>query len=75
MYANVEAGQAYRNQVEKVTFAVAETIANEDAEVEKLLKDDDIQYVVVMALIVCDKPLRISNAVYKEIIPRVKWKA
>ena len=34
------------------------------------MQDDDIQYVVDMGLIVRDKPLRISNAIYKEIIPR-----
>ena len=55
---------------ERVRRVIAPMLANEDAEVENLLKDDDIQYVVDMGLIVRDKPLRISNAIYKEIIPR-----
>lgn len=34
------------------------------------IKDDDIKYVEDLGLIVRDKPLRISNAIYREIIPR-----
>lgn len=37
---------------------------------EEMMADDDIQYTVDMGLVVRDKPLRISNAIYKEIIPR-----
>lgn len=35
---------------------------------EQHLKDDDIQYVVDMGLVVRDKPLRIANAIYREVI-------
>ncbi len=34
------------------------------------LNDDDIQYTEDLGLIVRDKPLRIANAIYKEVIPR-----
>lgn len=55
---------------ERVRNVIAPILANEDGEAEKQLKEDDIQYVVDMGLIVRDKPLRIANAIYKEIIPR-----
>ena len=55
---------------ERVRRVIGPILANEDGEVEEQLKDDDIQYVVDMGLIVRDKPLRIANAIYKEIIPR-----
>lgn len=55
---------------ERVRNVIAPMLANEDGEVERHLKDDDIQYVVDLGLIVRDKPLRIANAIYKEIIPR-----
>lgn len=53
---------------ERVRRVIAPMLVNEDAEAENLLKDDDIQYVEDMGLIMCDKPLRISNVIYKEII-------
>ena len=37
---------------------------------ESKIADDDIQYVVDMGLIIRDKPIRIANAIYREIIPR-----
>ena len=55
---------------ERVRRVIGPILANEDGEVEAHLQDDDIQYVVDMGLIVRDKPLRVSNAIYKEIIPR-----
>lgn len=55
---------------ERVRRVIAPILANEDAEAEARLSDDDIQYVVDMGLVVRDKPLRIANAIYKEIIPR-----
>ena len=55
---------------DRVRRVIAPILANEDAEVEHHLSDDDIQYVVDMGLVVRDKPLRIANAIYKEIIPR-----
>ena len=55
---------------DRVRRVIAPILANEDAETETHLSDDDIQYVVDMGLVVRDKPLRIANAIYKEIIPR-----
>ena len=55
---------------ERVRNVIAPILANEDGEVEQHLKDDDIQYVVDLGLVVRDKPLRIANAIYKEVIPR-----
>jgi hypothetical protein len=55
---------------ERVRNVIDPILANEDGEVEELLKEDDIQYVVDLGLIVRDKPLRIANGIYKEIIPR-----
>jgi hypothetical protein len=40
-----------------------------DAEMEGV-KTDDLQYVQDMGLVSTDKPLRISNAIYREVIPR-----
>lgn len=55
---------------ERVRNVIAPILANEDGEAETHLKEDDIQYVVDMGLIVRGKPLRIANAIYKEVIPR-----
>ena len=55
---------------ERVRKVIGPILANEDGEVEQHLKDDDIQYVIDLGLIVRDKPLRIANAIYQEIIPR-----
>lgn len=55
---------------ERVRKVIGPILANEDGEIEDHLKDDDIQYVVDMGLITRDKPLRIANAIYREIIPR-----
>jgi hypothetical protein len=54
----------------RVRNVIAPILANEDGEVEKQLKEDDIQYVVDLGLIVRGKPLRIANGIYKEVIPR-----
>ena len=37
---------------------------------EDAVPQDDVQYVADMGLIILDKPRRISNAIYREIIPR-----
>lgn len=37
---------------------------------EEFLKDDDLQYVEDLGLIVREKPIRIANAIYREVIPR-----
>ena len=55
---------------ERVRSVIAPMLANEDGEVEQHLKEDDIQYVIDLGLIVRGKPLRVANAIYKEIIPR-----
>ena len=55
---------------ERVRNVIAPILANEDGEMERHLKDDDIQYVVDLGLVVRGKPLRIANAIYREIIPR-----
>ena len=55
---------------ERVRNVIAPILANEDGEVEQHLKEDDIQYVIDLGLVVRGKPLRIANAIYKEIIPR-----
>ena len=55
---------------DRVRNVIAPILANEDGEVEQHLKEDDIQYVIDLGLIVRGKPLRIANAIYKEIIPR-----
>jgi hypothetical protein len=54
----------------RVRSVIAPILANEDGDVEEQLKEDDIQYVVDLGLIVRDRPLRIANGIYKEIIPR-----
>ncbi|MDR0988089.1 MAG: AAA-like domain-containing protein [Prevotellaceae bacterium] len=55
---------------ERVRNVIGPILANEDGEAEGLMREDDIQYVVDLGLIVRDKPLRIANGIYKEIIPR-----
>ena len=55
---------------DRVRRVIGPILANEDGEVEKHLQDDDIQYVVDMGLIVRGKPLRVANAIYREVIPR-----
>jgi hypothetical protein len=47
-------------------------LANEDEPDESRMTDEDIEYVKDMGLIVKERgrPLRISNAIYREIIPR-----
>lgn len=55
---------------DRVRRVIEPMLAGEEADVEGNLRDDDIQYVADMGLVVRDKPLRISNAIYREIIPR-----
>ncbi|MDR0989607.1 MAG: AAA-like domain-containing protein, partial [Prevotellaceae bacterium] len=52
---------------ERVRNVIGPILANEDGEAEGLMREDDIQYVVDLGLIVRDKPLRIANGIYKEI--------
>ena len=55
---------------DRVRRVIAPILAGEEGIIENNLQDDDIQYTVDMGLVVRDKPLRIANAIYKEIIPR-----
>lgn len=54
----------------RVRRVIAPILSGEDTADEEKIVDDDIQYVVDLGLVVRDKPLRISNAIYREIIPR-----
>jgi hypothetical protein len=50
---------------------VIEPILANDIEVDDaLFPQDDMQYVIDMGLITRDKPIRIANGIYREIIPR-----
>jgi hypothetical protein len=51
----------------RVRNVIAALLAGEDSELG--LHDDDVQYVVDLGL-VCRKPLRISNKIYQESLPR-----
>ena len=55
---------------DRVRRVIAPILAGEEDHDKETILDDDIQYVVDMGLVVRDKPLRISNAIYREIIPR-----
>lgn len=56
----------------RVKRVVEPILANSDEADESRMTDDDIQYVKDMGLVVKERgmPLRISNAIYREIIPR-----
>ena len=56
----------------RVKRVVEPILANSDEPDESRMTDEDIQYVKDMGLVVKErgKPLRISNAIYREIIPR-----
>ncbi|MDR1003957.1 MAG: ATP-binding protein [Prevotellaceae bacterium] len=55
---------------ERVRNVIGPILANEDGEAEGLMREEDIQYLIDLGLIVRDRPLRIANGIYKEIIPR-----
>ena len=55
---------------DRVRRVIAPILAGEEDHDKETILDDDIQYVIDMGLVVRDKPLRISNAIYREIIPR-----
>lgn len=55
---------------ERVRKVIGPILANETDTDESLLPQDDVQYVADMGLITLDKPRRIANAIYREIIPR-----
>lgn len=56
---------------DRVRRVIQPILANsEDEAALSQIADDDIQYVEDMGLIKRDKPYRISNGIYKEVIPR-----
>ena len=55
---------------ERVRRVIAPILAGDTDADESLMPQDDVQYVADMGLITLDKPRRIANAIYKEIIPR-----
>lgn len=55
---------------ERVRRVIAPILASELNDSDQSIPEDDIQYVIDMGLIVRDKPLRIANAIYREVIPR-----
>ena len=54
----------------RVKRVIEPILAGKTIEDMRDVKDDDIQYAEDLGLIVREKPLRISNAIYREIIPR-----
>lgn len=55
---------------DRVRRVIGPILANEMDADESLMPQDDVQYVADMGLITLDKPRRIANAIYREIIPR-----
>lgn len=55
---------------ERVKRVIEPILAGEADAEDSLIPQDDIQYVADMGLITLDKPRRIANAIYREIIPR-----
>ncbi|MDR0940512.1 MAG: ATP-binding protein [Mediterranea sp.] len=55
---------------DRVRRVIAPILSGEYGEAEKLMREDDIQYVIDLGLIVRGKPLRVANGIYREIIPR-----
>lgn len=55
-------------QEERVHSVVSKILAG-DGDMEGV-RTDDLQYVQDMGLVTVDRPLRISNAIYREVIPR-----
>lgn len=55
---------------DRVRRVIEPMLAGETDADESLMPQDDVQYVADMGLITLDKPRRIANAIYREIIPR-----
>lgn len=55
---------------ERVRRVIGPILANEMEVDDALFPQDDMQYVIDMGLITRDKPIRIANGIYREIIPR-----
>lgn len=54
----------------RVKRVIEPILSGESVEIMEHLRDDDLQYVEDLGLIVRDKPIRIANAIYREVIPR-----
>lgn len=54
----------------RVKRVIEPILSGESVEIMEHLRDDDIQYVEDLGLIVRGKPIRIANAIYREVIPR-----
>jgi hypothetical protein len=54
----------------RVRCVIGPMLANDTEADETLVPQDDVQYVADLGLIALDKPRRIANGIYKEIIPR-----
>ena len=55
---------------DRVRRVIGPMLAGETDAEESLMPQDDVQYVIDLGLVTSDKPRRISNAIYREIIPR-----
>lgn len=55
---------------ERVRNVIGPILAGEEDADESLIPQDDVQCVADMGLITLDRPRRISNAIYREVIPR-----
>jgi DNA polymerase III delta prime subunit len=59
---------------DRVRILVANILANEDFDIDKAYSSDDQKYVEDLGLITLKPGVRISNDIYKEIIPReITW--
>ena len=55
---------------ERVRRVIGPMLAGETDAEESIMPQDDVQYVIDLGLVTSDKPRRIANAIYREIIPR-----
>jgi hypothetical protein len=55
---------------ERVRRVIGPMLAGDEDADESLMPQDDVQYVADLGLITNDRPRRIANAIYREIIPR-----
>lgn len=55
---------------DRVRRVIGPMLAGETDADESLMPQDDVQYVADLGLITLDKPRRVANAIYREIIPR-----
>lgn len=55
---------------DRVRRVISPILANNTEVDDALFPQDDMQYVIDMGLITRDKPIRIANGIYREVIPR-----